>query len=131
MLVFAGCAAAEVVIVTSGDFYPSKGHKKASVLDLRIERVEISGVTMEEAIFRLADGIASSTKGRIKFAVSTQNSRDLMDRVRKRNPSVSLEQANVSLRDVINDLCRQSGWSYTKTDAGYVFTDDDRFFRRE
>jgi hypothetical protein len=118
------------IVSNSGQFFPSKTHRKPTILDLRLERVAISGLHMEQAIFQLAQGIASSTHGKVNFAVSTENSRDPMDRVPKRNPKVRFEGSNVSLRQVVDTLCQQSGWSYTKTDAGYAFTDDDRFFKK-
>jgi hypothetical protein len=53
-----------------------------------------------------------------------------MDRVPKRDPKVTFKGSNVSLREVIDSLCQQSGWSYTKTTVGYVFTDDDQFLKK-
>jgi len=37
------------------------------------------------------------------------------------NPQVSLSQDNVTLRQVLDDLCRQSGWTYQKNSMGLGF----------
>jgi hypothetical protein len=125
-----GGSSSRCVVETSGHFFPRKGNRPASILDLRLEKVTISGLTMEEALFRLADGINTSTHGKISFPVSTENSRDLMGRIRKRDPRVTFDGSNVSLRQVVNALCHQSGWSYAKTTVGYQFIDDDSFFKK-
>lgn len=131
MMSGAACAGAgsRCVVITSGYFFPPTDHK-ASILDLRLEQVSIAGVSMEQAVFKLAEGIRSSSKGKINFPVSTQNSRDPMDLIAKRDPQVHFDGSNVSLRKVVDTLCQQAGWSYTKTAPGYVFTDDDHFFRK-
>lgn len=92
-------------------------------LDLRLERISLSGITMQDALLCLANGISSSTQGKVKFAFGVENSRDLMDRVPLRNPNVRFDATNVSLALVLNKLCAQARWSYRITPIGVMFTD--------
>ena len=128
ILTVTSCLAGQTVEVqTTGRFKAAKG--TPTILDLRLERVVISDVKMEKALFLLADGIASATHGKVHFSILTENSRDYMDRIPKRDPKIHFEGTDVYLRQVVDSLCRQAGWSYAKVPPGYLFTDSDRFFR--
>jgi hypothetical protein len=122
------CTAKEkVVIKTTGQFAVAKGNLK--VLDLRLEHVVLSDIRMERALFALAEGIASSTNRKVQFALLIENSQDPLDRIPKRDPKVRFEGSNVTLRQVIDSLCQQSGWSYARVPPGYAFTDDNHLFK--
>ena len=92
-------------------------------LDLRFERIRLSGITMQDALLCLANSISSSTQGKVKFAFGLENSRDLMDRIPLKNPKVRLDAKNVSLAVVLDELCAQARWSYRMTPIGLMFTD--------
>jgi hypothetical protein len=124
------CAAGQKVIVrTTGQFAAVKG--RPGILDLRLEQVVLLDIRMERALVELADGIAASTNRMVQFAVIIENSRDPMDRIPKRDPKVRFEGSNVTLRQVIDSLCQQSGWSYARVPPGYAFTDDNHLFGRK
>ena len=124
-----GCATAQqkVLVQTSGQF---AAVRSPTILDLRLEKIVIIDVQMERALVELADGITSATEGKLQFPIITENSRDPGDRNLKRDPKVRLEATNVTLKDVIDNLCRQSGWSYARVQPGYLFTDDTHLFRK-
>lgn len=131
VLTATGCATAgqKVVVQTSGQFAAVR--TRPTILDLRLEKIVIIDVRMERALVELADAIASSTNGKLQFPIITENSRDRGDRIPKRDPKIRLEATNVTLKDVVDNLCRQSGWSYAKVQPGYLFTDDTHLFRKK
>ena len=126
-----GCAMAaeRIVVKTSGHFASVSG--KPTILDLRLEEIVLIDVRMERALVELADGIASSTDRKIQFPILTENSRDPGDRIPKRDPKIRFEGTNVTLKNVLDNLCRQSGWSYAKVPPGYLFTDDSHLFEQK
>jgi hypothetical protein len=126
VLMILGCtASAPTVIVSTSGTFVSNGSR--DILDLRLDRVVLSGVSMEQALWRLAKGISSSTDGKIEFALTIENSRDMTYRVPLKDPRVDLDVSDTTLGNVLDQLCRQSGWSYKKAPIGIVFTDSDMY----
>jgi hypothetical protein len=116
--------APEVRVSTSGKF---AGNGSLDILDLRLDRVVLSGVSMEQALWGLAKSISSSTDGKIELALTIENSRDAMYRVPLRNPLVHLNLSDTTLGNALNQLCRQSGWSYKQAPIGIVFTNSNMY----
>lgn len=118
------CATPKPIIITSGAF---DRLRKSSILDLRLEKVVLPRIKMETALRQLADGISSSTRRKMAFSYGVENSRDPMDRLPRKNPVVYFEGSDLPLKKVLDDLCRQAGWSYTETPVGIMFIDDRRY----
>jgi hypothetical protein len=111
-------------------------------LALRIRRIEVNGLTMKEAL----DSIAAAADKWLwahrhpYLDVHFRYSREAEyirrgirpDHYRFRDPRVTLRATNLTLAEVFNKLCAQSGWSYDRNSAGNItFTDDSHLFQRK
>ena len=134
LLLCVGCVAA-----ASGSreqriiFGPSPRNAK-SVLDLRVEQIDLNGSTMYAALRAIEDAVPSSRQ--YSFAFGVRTARKISERPGRevrieewlRNPKVQLHATNTTLCAVINDLCAQSGWSYAWFGDGLGFIDDRSYF---
>jgi hypothetical protein len=100
-----------------------------SILDLPINRVDIHGYRMHEALDKLAKAIETSSKGKYRFVIVTTwikakeysqkyGSADIAGKWPTPNPYVHFQGINTNLRAVIDSLCQQSGWKYESTPIG-------------
>jgi hypothetical protein len=112
-----------------------------SILNLRIEKINLSGISMDAALRQIADAIEISSYGKLHFSygVGFANS-EVEEYVRKRipegkwklrDPRIEIHATNTTLRDVIQRLCDQSGWSYKSTAIGIAFIDDGSYFNQK
>jgi hypothetical protein len=118
-------------IIVIGELPPSA----KSMLDLPIERVDLRGITMEAALRKIQDVIYDSSGGKLVFSYGAGWAREAefgrkgipVEKWKHRDPLVELHLVNTTLRDVLNRLCAQSGWSYDVFGDGIGFIDDDRY----
>jgi hypothetical protein len=114
---------------------PNLPRSAKSILDLRIERIELSGMTMKTALEKIRDAICGSSGGKLTFSYGYRYARAAefaqsgipVEKWEMRDPSVNLQLKNATLRDVLNRLCAQSGWSFSSFGDGIGFIDDDRY----
>ena len=119
VLLIGACAASEEAIVISA----SKQVQSAkTILDLPIRRAHIPGFRMQEALRMISEAIAKRSEGELHFLYGVTSSasrvasktehplppRDLIIR----DPKVYLNMSNTTLRRVLDELCKQTGWSY-------------------
>jgi hypothetical protein len=112
-----------------------------SILDLRIQKIDLSAISMHAALGTIADAIEASSHRQIHFSFSVEFAKPEVDEyVRKRipeakwklrDPRVEIHAANTTLRNVVQRLCDQSGWSYKSTPIGIAFIDDRSYFERK
>jgi len=113
---------------------------KKSILDLRIETIELRNIRMYAALRQIQEAVRIQSKGRIDFYFEPDWSRAERDEYVKkripvekwkfRDPRVSLTASDKSLKDVIDQLCFQSGWSYAMASfGGPHFIDDKSLWR--
>jgi hypothetical protein len=106
-----------------------------SILDLRIEKIELSGITMRAALEKIRDAVYDSSGGKLAFSYGYRYARAAefaqkgipAEKWEVRDPPVKLRLGNTTLREVLNELCAQSGWSYASFGDGIGFIDDDRY----
>jgi hypothetical protein len=111
-----GCAAPSGSITVASDPLP---HGSSNVMDARIQHINISSQPIDKALLALATAVRSSTDGKVRFTFGMEFSH---------SPRVSVHGANTTLRVAINEMCRQSGWSYTENPM-IMFADDNRYFK--
>jgi hypothetical protein len=106
-----------------------------NILDLPVARIDLVGMRMEVALRKIADAIYQSSSGKLVFSYGPRYAREAEFKregipVKKwtyRDSSVELHLVNTTLREVLNRLCAQSGWSYGMFGDGIGFIDDDRY----
>jgi hypothetical protein len=114
---------------------PTLPRAAKSILDLRIERIELSGVTMKAALEKIRDAIYESSGGKLMFSYGYRYARAAefaqsgipVEKWEMRDLSVNLQLKNATLREVLNRLCAQSGWSFSSFGDGIGFIDDNRY----
>lgn len=109
-----------------------------SILDLRVERIDFTGISMNAALLAIADAVQRCSAGKLHFSFLIGFSKPAVEEyVRKRipekkwklsDPRVEIHITNTTLRNVIQKLCDQSGWSYKVTPIGVAFIDDRSYF---
>jgi len=112
-----------------------------SILDLRIEKIDLTGISMNTALEAIADAIETTSQREIHFSFSVGFAKSEVDEyVQKqipegkwkvRDPRIEIHAANTTLRGVVQKLCDQSGWSYKLTPIGVAFIDDRSYFNRK
>src|SRR5438105_12979722 len=89
--------------------------KAKSILELRVERVDLEGYRMNSALWAIQNAVHASTKHPFSFSLGTSRTTKEEPghevRIDKwlRNPNVRLHMANTTLCAVVNELCAQSG----------------------
>ena len=111
-----------------------------SILDLRIQEIDLKGVTMNAALLEIADAIYTSSYGKLHFSFAAGFAKaEVEEYVRRRipedkwklrDPQIKIRMTNIPLRDVVQRLCNQSGWSYKSTPIGIAFIDDSSYFNQ-
>jgi hypothetical protein len=109
-----------------------------SILDLRIEKIDLTGISMDTALTQIADAIETSSHGKLHFSYGIGFAEsEVKEYVRKRIPEerwkprdsrIEIHATSTTLRDVIQRLCDQCGWSYKSTPIGIAFIDDGTYF---
>jgi hypothetical protein len=112
-----------------------------SILDLRVERLDFTRISMNTALLAIADAVQTSSGRKLHFSFLVGFSKKSTEEyVRKRipeqkwklhDPQIEIHVANTTLRNVIQKLCDQSGWSYKVTPIGIAFIDDRSYFKQE
>jgi len=133
------CAAADThqTIVVDGRLPKSA----KSILDLRVQKIDLAGISMNAALLKIADAVQKSSRGKLYFscAIGFAES-EVEEYVRKRipeskwklrDPRIEIHEINTTLRGVIQRLCDQSGWSYKLTPIGIAFIDDRSYSKRK
>jgi hypothetical protein len=133
------CASADTHPVIVVDPHLPKSAK--SILDLRIEKIDLRGISMDAALLQIADAIETSSHGNLHFSYSVRFAKVEVDEyVRRRipedkwklrDPQIHVRTAKTTLRDVVEQLCDQSGWSYKSTPIGIAFIDDASYFNQK
>jgi hypothetical protein len=104
-------------------------------LDLPIRRVDIN-VRMEDALNRLRDAINDARVLNWHFDFYARYSREdeynrkrvAPDRWKHRNPRVQVHANDITVREILDKLCAQSGWSYDFSAGKLYLIDDGRYF---
>jgi len=133
------CASADshpVIVVA-----PNLPKSANRILDLRIEKIDVSGVTMNAALLEIADAVYKSSGGKLHFSFAVGfakaeaekyvRRRIPEDKWKLRDPRIHVRTAKTTLRDVVEQLCDQSGWSYKSTPIGIAFIDDGSYFNQK
>jgi hypothetical protein len=133
------CASADTHPVIVVDPHLPKSAK--SILDLRIEKIDLSGVTMNAALLEIADAVYRSSGGKLHFSFAVGFAKAEVekyvrrripeDKWKLRDPRIHVRTAKTTLRDVVEQLCDQSGWSYKSTPIGIAFIDDGSYFNQK
>jgi hypothetical protein len=71
----------------------------------------------------ISDAIETRSKGLLHFhyGLILEGSESRQD------PLVRIEMADTTLKEILDKLCEQAGWSYGFTPAGYMFANDRGF----
>lgn len=89
-----------------------------SILDVRFSHISLSGVRMTRALLSLSDITEDSN---LAFQWSIQAGLPASRPPRFKDPIVNIKGSNITLREILDDICRQSGWSYEPTMDGHWF----------
>ena len=96
-------AAAEVSFEQSKQLWP---------LDIKFSYVSLRNIRMDEAIMFLSKVIREYPGKIPRFSWSIDVGPPSVKPPPYKNPLVSIEASNVTLRDILNRLCAQAGWTY-------------------
>ena len=84
-------------------------------LDVRFSHVSLRNVRMDDAIMFLSNVIREYPGKIPRFSWSIDIGPPAVKPPPHKNPFVSLEASNVTLRDILNRLCAQAGWTYEES----------------
>jgi hypothetical protein len=98
-------AAAEVSFEQSKQLWP---------LDVKFSYVSLRNIRMDEAITFLSKVIREHPGKIPRFLWSIDVGPPSVKPPPYKNPLVSIETSNVTLRDILNRLCAQAGWTYNE-----------------
>ncbi|MFZ4116607.1 MAG: hypothetical protein ACOYK6_07815 [Chthoniobacterales bacterium] len=97
-------------------------NEENKILDIKFAKVYLPQMKMWNALLVLTDAINEFPEKISRFSwgvhVTPNSSKDLTN---KENPLVSINQANVTLRQVLDELCKKSGWTYKESFIGISF----------
>jgi len=110
-----------------------------NMLDLRIEKINLTRVTMEVALTKIEDAVNADVHDRPYLSIGIRFSNEAEyrqkgtpeERWKHRNPKVELHATHTTLRQVFDLLCAQSKWSYVQAEPGIVFIDDRSYFKNQ
>ena|SRR5437867_8180996 len=110
-----------------------------NILDLRIEKINLTHVTMEAALSKIEDAVNADVHDRPYLSIGIGFSREAEygqkripeEQWKHRNPKVELHATHTTLRQVFDSLCAQSKWSYVQAEPGIVFIDDRSYFKNQ
>ena len=140
LLSLSSCAASTQIGLSSAEL-PSQPH----ILDLQLARVTMTGCTMRTALRNLEEEIKAQSSGLLQFDyVTSINIPRQMDYARRgipvtqwkmNDPQISIRLQDVTFRILLDEMCQQSGWSYTTgapglRPPGIAFVDDKSWFLR-
>lgn len=114
---------------------PTQPRSARSILDLPIEKLDVAGLRMTEALRSIAEAIQRRSEGKLRFDYSIRYSRAIeyanrnidVSEWKLRDPPVRLAMTNTTLRKVLQQLCRQTGWSYDAS-TPILLIDDASYF---
>lgn len=94
-----------------------------TILDVKLSHVELSNVPMTKALLTLSNSIRDSLAYKnMGFSWSIDVGSPSLHPPRFKDPNVSLSASNVTLREVLDEICRQSGWTYRPVRQGHWFS---------
>ena len=114
-------------VIRVGDYAPVKFN---NVLALRLAEVSLPKMDIEDAISAIrGSDLGLSTNGKkLVFSCFFSFSRtDGPNRYRRRRRNVVYHGKDVTLREVLDSICKQAGWSYRPIDGMIEFIDDRRY----
>ena len=126
------CATARHALVLSSPVQPKAAK---SILDLPIQQIDIHGFRMTEALREIAEAVRLRSRGKLHFDFAVKYARAIeyanrdMDasKWRLRDPTVRISMSQTTLREVVDALCQQAGWSYEVVPP-IMFIDDRSYF---
>lgn len=90
-------------------------------LQLRFVAIHIAEPNMIKALLRISDAIDQQSGGKRHFTFLVEDAKRPSPTKENRDRPVTFNAEDISLASVLSDLCRQSGWHYSKAPFGYVF----------
>jgi hypothetical protein len=90
-----------------------------SVLDVKFSQISLSNVRMTKALLTLSGELKKSD---IAFQWSIEVGPPALNPPPPRDPFVNLSASNITLREVLDQICRQSGWTYKPVMEGHWFS---------
>lgn len=120
---------------TSAVAFGQMSPRAKCILDLPVVRIDIQDQTMEDALRDIEGHINTDTEYATSFGVGFSQAPTYRNQGvpegnwKRRNPTVGLHVRSTTLCAIMNELCRQSGWSYRWFGDGLGFIDDASYFR--
>jgi hypothetical protein len=108
-IALSGCAAETQIVLAS-----SVPPLQRELLDVRIASVTIEGTRMHEALGKLSEQIRNQSGGKLVFEYN------MGLELEKHNPKLSIHAKDIPLRTLLDDMCRQSGWTYITRTPGLL-----------
>lgn len=92
--------------------------KIKTILDVRFSQVSFSNVRMTKALLTLSSAIRDSNKA---FQWSIEVGAPSVNPPRPKDPFVNVSASNITLCELLDEICSQSGWTYEPTMEGHWF----------
>lgn len=113
-MLFAGCVSVKPEISVG----KVTAQNIKSILDIRFTRVSFSNVRMTKVLLTLSGAIRDSN---MAFQWSIEAGAPSAKPPRFKDSLVNLSASNITLREVLDEMCRQSGWTYEPIMQGHWF----------
>ena len=99
------------------------GYRMSSVLDIRLATISVSHMRASDVLSLLTKAIVHTPGKRPYFSwgIGTEPS-SLKGLTLKEDRWVTINQTNTTLRQVLDELCAQTGWRYEESAIGISFT---------
>ncbi len=118
-ILFTGCATTPP---ESLKIIVAPNNEANKILDIRFTEVNIPQMKMWSALVVLTNAINCVPEKISRFSWGVHVTPDSMkDLTSKENPLVHLNLTNVTLRQVLDELCKQAGWTYKESAIGISF----------
>lgn len=111
VFIVSSCAVIEHKSNTTGEIFPQQS-KQFWPLDVRFSHVSLQNIRMDDAIMFLSKVIREYPGKIPRFSWSIDVGPPSVKPPPYKNPFVSIDASNVTLREILDTLCAQAGWTY-------------------